>query len=355
MGRGPDRERQRLTVWILIATALGAGAESGACTFLVDGAPVDRLDCDAGGAWVVRCPLPAEPEGKVRLHATLAGRDWVAEARIPATGGPSVDVQLSGPGGRAGGFVVTRPATGLLPGQALGPNQWCPVVQPDVVPGSPRAELQLDVTLAIHRQTGFAEELLDGGVTNRVPIYDAGTPLVSGRTAVLAREVGIVPILSGPGAVAPVDERVRGQLSVAGPDGVWRSFGWTGERVERPVETGDVTVLVLDFIAPEVATASGADPVAWLEADVKRWLARDPTSLLGHAAWGRSGFEPSGKSLPFEALDRSRKGWRVARDERLEIRTWRAADALRVVIAWRAAPWDDAVRKQVDAAAAEGL
>lgn len=331
--------------------AVAAGAAD--CSFLVDGVPVERLDCAAGGAWVVRCPMPDEPSGKVRLHASLPARDLVAEAKVsvdPArSSGATVDVPLAGPGGRAGDFVVTRPGAGLLPGQAVGPNQWCPPVQPGVTPGSPRAELPLGVTVAVHRQTGFAEEQMDGGVTNRVPIYDAGQTWASGEVGIVQREVGTVPVTSGPVPTGPRDEPVRGQLSLAGTDGVWHAFSWTGSIVERPVETGDVSILVVDFVASEVTTAVGGDPIPWLQADLARWLARDPTSLLARAAWAKSGFEPAGQVLAFAGPSK-KQPWLIASDPRLELRILKVDDRIRVAIAWRAAPWDDAVRREVEEA-----
>ncbi|MEQ1500778.1 MAG: hypothetical protein ABMB14_01040, partial [Myxococcota bacterium] len=81
------------------------------CTFAVDGTVVDRLDCAAGGAWVVVCPIPEGPSGKIRIRATLpidAGAPLTGAARVPLADRRALEVPISGPGGRGGGFVVGK-------------------------------------------------------------------------------------------------------------------------------------------------------------------------------------------------------------------------------------------------------
>lgn len=340
-----------------------ARAADAGCVFLVDGEPAEQLDCAAGGAWVVRCTLPDGLDGKLRIRASAPSLGLEGEVRVPLGTAGLLQVPISGPGGRAGRFEVDREGGGLLPGQTLGPNQWCPVVQPAVTPGSARALAALAITVTAHRQTGSVDEVLAGGVTNRVPVYDAGTVVGSADTEIVQREVGSVPVLTGAEAAAAMAPTpVRGQLQVAGADGAWRSIGFSGQRSRVDVDTGEVTVLVLDFVAPEVADAvgggvSGAE--TWVTKDLVAWFGGDPGALLGLAAWGRSGLkraaEPGGAAVALAPTVRNGRKWRIGGDSRAELRVGTFGDRLRVVVAWRAAPLDAPARLAIDATAAAGL
>ncbi|MEQ1503906.1 MAG: hypothetical protein ABMB14_16815, partial [Myxococcota bacterium] len=217
------------------------------------------------------------------------------------------------------------------------PNQWCPVVQPGVAPGSPPRELPLDVVVTVHRQTGFAEELQAGGVTNRVPVYDAGVPYASGRAIVVQRPVGTVPVVPVE-AIGPANQAVRGQVQLIGADGGWRSVGYDGRYRAVEVASGDLRVLTLDLAAPQIAAVTADDPVAWVSKDLAAWLGGDPGSLFGLVAWGRSEFHPP-VAASFAPVARGGAQWSVAGTDRLEVGVTRDGDRIRVAIAWRAAPW----------------
>jgi hypothetical protein len=337
------------TLWWVAAEA---AQPAGQCAVLVDGAPAERLDCAAGGAWTVRCEVPEGVSGKIRVRAELPARGLVGEARIPLAEQRQLVIPLAGPGGRAGGFVVDRPSGGLLPGQALGPNEWCPVVQPDVAPGSPPAALPLHVTVSAHERTGFAEETLAGGVTSRVPVYGPGEEIASVEVPVVQREVGTVPVLTGP--IPPSEEAVRGQLSLAGADGAWRSLGYTGSRERVDVPTGEVQLLVLDFVAPEVASATGSDAATWVRGDLERWLGGDASALLGIAAWARSELRTP-RAVVWAERDEGGRRWAIGTSERAEVRVGRFGDRVRATIAWRAASWDREALGAVAEAVARGL
>lgn len=336
-------------MWWAAATALATEAP---CLFTVDGLPVERLDCEAGGAWRVTCPLPPGRSGKVRVRLDALG--IAAEARVPlAEKGEPLTLSIGGPGGRAGQFVVDHAVAGMLPGQAVGPNQLCPFVQPDVPPGSARVERPLTVAVTVHLPTGFAEEPMEGGVLNRVPTYDAGTPFASGTVPTLQRRVGDIPILTGTTGL-PKDDAVRGQLQLAGPDGAWRSLGWSGRVAEIPLDRSVLNLLVLDFVAPEVQAATGEDPARWVELDLVRWIDGDPSSFLGLAAYRKSNLQvPLEGSFGDIVVDG--KSWRRFRLDRVEIGVRREGDRLRAAVAWQSSPFDGDARKAVEAAFAAEL
>jgi hypothetical protein len=332
------------------------------CQIRLDGLPTALLDCTTGGAWTVWCQLP-EGEGKIQLKVSMPDRDLEGIAKVPLATRGEIELPLSGPGGRAGVFVVERAMGGLLAGQALGPQQWCPVVQPEVAPGAPRVKHDLVVMLSTHKQTGFAEHL-ENGVSVRQPTYDAGTTRAVTQVPVLQRPVGSIPVLVGPEAKAaalaeglPQQDDFSGKLQLLVSDGSrWATVGYKGKRRVLPVRTGAVTVLVVDFVSSEVASATRTPPAVFLEEELGRWLAADPSSLLGLSAWARSGFEPEllgTGGLPFRTVQRGPASWREASTERLSVRVTSQGDVLRAVIAWRPSPWDDEVRSAVDVAASQ--
>jgi hypothetical protein len=268
----------------------------------------------------------------------------------------SVTFALGGPGGRAGGFTVDRAGSGLLPGQAIGPNQWCPVV-----PTASADDPMLVVEVSVHPQTGFAEELMAGGVVNRVPVYGPGTTVASGAITIAQRaRGGAVPVLTGP-IELPADFPIKGQLQLAGSDGKWRYLGWSGRLRDLPVDTGVVKVLVVDFVAPEVGQVTGADPLGWVRADIERWLTGDPSSLIGAAGWRRSGVEPP-LDVAFAEEGRGSQAtpgqtfrWQRAADASHDLRIGKFDDRLRVVIAWRHAALDADALAAIDDAASWDL
>ena len=338
----------------MIAFLLAATASGATCIFTVDGAPTTSLDCTAGGAWRVSCPLPAARSGKVRYRLEVPARGLEAEARVSMARSDSLDLALMGPRGRAGSFLVERAAGGLLPGQAVGPMQLCPIVQPGVKPGSPPARIPLIVTVTEHQQTGFAEEKLHGGVVNRVPVYDAGVEVSRGEAVLVQPPVEDVPILQGAMPLLRNDP-LQGSLSIRGPDNQWRNVGWSGTLRDVLVDTGDLVVATMDFVAPEVEVAMGPDDaVQIVETDLELWLAGDPSSRLALVAWARSELKrPTPAS--FEDLDRAGRVWRRAELGRAQIWVHRAGERLRVVIAHRAAPLDDAALEAIEGAASAGL
>jgi hypothetical protein len=337
-------------------------ASASTCEVRLDGLPAAQLDCTAGGAWTVWCALP-EGQGKIQLRVSMPDRQIEGVAKVPLSSRGELELPLAGPGGRAGAFVVERAQGGLLAGQTLGPNQWCPVVQPEVVPGAPRATHDLMVVLSTHKQTGFAERV-ENGVSVRQPTYDAGTRQAAAQVPVLQRPVGSIPVLTGPEAKAaalaeglPQEDDFRGKLQLLVPDGSrWATLSYKGKRRVLPVLSGEVSVLVVDFVAPEVADAVRVPPAVFLEEELGRWLAADPSSLLGVSVWARSGFEPEllgTGGLPFRTVQRGPSSWREASIERMSVRVTSQGDVLRAVIAWRPSPWDDEVRSAVDVAASQ--
>lgn len=323
----------------------GALALAGTCAFTVGGTPTQRLDCVSGGAWQVACELPTERSGELRIRLTAEGTDLRAEARVPLAASDRQVIPLLGPGGRAGAFLVDRAAAGLLPGQAVGPRQLCPVVQPGVTPGAARAEVPVTVTVTEHTRTGFAEQELEGGVTTRVPTYGAGRTVSSGTALVVRHPVTQVAVLTGVNPLSR-DEPVQGQLSLNGADGTWRTLTWTGAVRDVEVESGDLRLLVIDFVAPMVAVTLGGDPIAALRADLERWLAAEPSSRLGLVAWDRSELETP------QAVTWSTRG---AAFERGRISVSTHGERLRVVVAHRATPLDDKATSAIHEAARKGL
>jgi hypothetical protein len=335
---------------VIAAWAVASAAES--CRILVDGVATDGLDCEGGGAWTVVCPAAdgsSELRGKARVRVRAPALGIVAEARVPRADDGLLELPLSGPGGRAGAFVVDVPTLDLRPGQAVGPNQWCPVVQPGVAPGSERVRVPLVVEVTLHPQTGFAEQPLEGGVVSRVPVYGPGTLFASGQAEIVQRPVGTIPVFTGRDAI-PLGQTVRGQLSLATPGG-WRSIGWSGQIRDLPVGSGAVRALVVDFVAPEVQAAASGDPVTWLAADLERWAAGDDSALLGLAAWARAEL-PRPVALSFAGEVREGVSWRRAVGEAVEVRVGRAGDRLRVLVASRATPLDAPALSAIDEAAA---
>lgn len=319
------------------------------CTVLVDGEPGSRLDCVAAEEWTVRCSIPANVVGKLRARIWVPDRGIEAEARLPLG---SSDMRehvfaVAGPSGRAGEFLVSRAGNGLLPGQAVGPMQLCPVVQPGVKPGSDRAEVALKVRLTAHQQTGFAEETLDGGLVNRVPVYDKGRVVAAGDARIVQLPVRDVPIFAGSLPMLR-DEAVTGTLKVRGAAG-WEEVSWSGWLRDLPVDTGEVSVLAVDFEEAELARATGEAPVDFLTHDLVRWMEGGYDTLFGAAAWSRSGLRVPVRGIP--AFEAGPRGMRWARAGAIEIRVIPKGRSVRVLVAHRAAPFDDATRAVVGGAA----
>ena len=333
--------------WLWAAWAVAAP-----CVIEMNGEATEQLDCAKQGAWRVRCDVPPNAR-KLRAVLSVPARRIEAEAPLPRTAGSrgSIELPLMGPTGRSGAFIVKQGVAGLLPGQAVGPMQLCPVVQPGVEPGSPPRELALEVRLTAHQQTGFAEEELDGGVRNRVPVYDQGSEVAVARAVVRQLPVKGVPILTEPLPMRR-DETVGGELRLrqganGGSDaGGWVTVAWSGRLRDREVATGDVVLLVLDFDPGTVALmADGLAPARFLEQDLLSWLEGSYDSLLGLAAWRRSDLEvPVG---PTPAFEDAPGGWRRARLPAAEVWVGPRDEALRVVIGQRATPFDEAARAVV--------
>lgn len=338
-----------MTAPLLALAFLPAAAAGSACTFALDGVPTARFDCRAGGAWTVSCPLPEAREGKVRVTLHLPERGLQAEARIPLATHDAVKLSVSGPGARAGSFLVDGPVLDLLPGQAVGPNQLCPVVQAGAVPGAPPVELALEVRVSQHAVLGWDEVELDGGVTTRVARYDEGRVTASGVATVVQRGVELIPILAGADALQ-LDEPVSGTVQVRSGE-AWASIGYSGVKRAVPLTSADLSLLVVDLVAPEVGSALGGDPVAAVAADLTAWLGGETTPL--GSAWARCGLRPPLPGLVLAEPRRDAWAWRIGESARIQVRVGRLGDRLRVLIVRSTAELDDEARNTIaDAAGA---
>ncbi|MBX2800900.1 MAG: hypothetical protein KTR31_24680 [Myxococcales bacterium] len=321
------------------------------CTFTADGQPTTRLDCSAPGAWRVQCTIPEGSGGKIRTRFRAPARSLEGEARVPLGADGLLDLPVKGPGGRAGAFMVRRAGAGLLAGQAVGPMQLCPVVQPGVRPGSPPVELAVEVWVSAHTQTGFASEEMDGGVMNRVPVYDAGRVVAKAQAVIVQLPVKDIPILEG---TLPMlrDERVTGELRLRAGES-WSTLTWAGSLRDEPVDSGDLVVLVVDFEPGAVEAAMGPGAaVDLLEDDLAAWMEGGYDSRLGLAAWRRSELRvPPAAGVPsFQDDPRGGVRWRRATLGNADLRVGARDGRARVVIARRAAPLDDAALSAIDAA-----
>lgn len=338
----------------MMVLALWSSVARAGCQLLVDGEPADSLDCEQVGAWVLACDLP-EATGKVRVRASIDAYDLHTEARVPLSDQQHFQVALTGARLRPGGFQATKATHGLVVGQSASHTDWCPLVQPGGIPGQ-RSRVPLSIEVSAHRQTGFAEEVMDGGVVQRVPTYDEGRDLVAMSVPTLQKPVGEQP----PDDVLrpALDKPVHGQLQLADGNGAWHAVAWTGSRFDLPATTGGLAAtlhfLVLDYAVADVTAVAGGDPVKWLEADLQRWLSDDPSAYMGLA-----GFAKSDLIVPFPVTwsDKTRSGrrWRVGTAERGEIAITKTDDRLRLSIAWRMTPLDPAARTAIEQYAAEGL
>jgi hypothetical protein len=269
------------------------------------------------------------------------------EARVSLGASGPMALGISGPGGKPSPFLVDRKVAGLLPGQAIGPQQLCPVVQPGVPAGSPPRELPIEVVISIHEILGYDEIPLDGGVLGSVPRYDAGTVWARGRATVVQHEIPLIPILAGADAI-PMDDEFRGTVSVRKGE-AWASVGYTA--FVRPVALAHahVDVLVVDFVAPEVEAALAQDPAAAIRDDLARWLAGESTPFTP-TVWARSEV-----AVPLWIPRWSEPGgsmaWRDAETERVQVRVGRSGMRLRAVIARSSAPLDPAIRRAIGTAA----
>jgi hypothetical protein len=329
---------------ITVVASLAVAAES-ACTFARDGVEVDHFVCGEGGAWTARCPAP--PQGVIRATLSMPDRKLVGEARVSLGTSGTLVLPLSGPGGRPSGFLVNAPGANLLPGQAIGPQQLCPVVQPGAVPGAPPAELPLEVVVAVHRIVGYDDVVLDGGVLGRAPRYDDGSVHARGRVNVVQHEVPIIPVLVGRDAI-PLPEDVHGTVSVRRGE-EWASVGYSGYTRLDAVGVGELSLLVVDFGAPEVERAFGADAVDAVTADLTQALASQLTPLS--TVWSRGPVdEPI--TLPAWSAPAGTFGWRTAETGRVHVRVGRSGHRMRVVLAEATIPLDGEVRRAIDEAAA---
>jgi len=323
-----------------------ASAAEGECTFERDGVEVDRFVCGEGGAWTVRCPAP--PQGVVRATVSMPDRKLAGEARVSLgkTTGTLV-LPMSGPGGRPSAFLVDRPMANLLPGQAIGPQQLCPVVQPDAVAGAPPREMPVEVVVAVHRIVGYDDVPMDGGVLGRQPRYDAGTVHARGRVLVVQHEIPLIPILVGENAI-PLPDDLRGTVSVRHGE-EWVSVGYSGYARVDAVGIGEMSLLVVDFVAPEVERAFGSDAVAVILEDLSSALAGTLTPLS--TVWARGPVQDP-MQLPGWSAAQGSLGWRIAETDRVQVRVGRSGPRARVVIAKATIPLDGEVRAAIAEAAA---
>lgn len=329
----------------LLASA-SAWAAEGTCEFRRNGSPTDRLVCAAGGAWTVHCPAPPA-HGKVRATLSMPARAMTGEARVSLSKSGPMELAVSGPGGRPSAFLVDRKVAGLLPGQAIGPLQLCPVVQPGAVAGAPPAELPIDVVISIHEIVGYDEVPLDGGVIGSVPRYDAGSVWATGRATVVQPEVPLIPILTGVNAI-PMDDTLRGTVSLRSGE-AWATIGYSG--FVRPVALAgaNLRVLVVDFVASDVQSALGEDPATALREDLETWL-RGETTLFSPTVWDRSEIRIPLAVSPWSE-PHGGMAWRTTESERVQIRVGRSDLRLRVVIARSSAKLDGDARVAIETAA----
>ncbi len=335
----------------LLAAAL---AEAGTCRMLADGAPVEQLDCETITSWTLVCDVP-EASGKIRVRAAIEAYGLETEARVPLVDQNHFELALAAPKLRPGVFVATKPTATLPVGKPASFVDFCPLLQPKGVRGE-RARLPLEITVSVHRQTGFAEETLEGGVVSRVPTYDEGTAIVGLTVPTLQKVVGDQP----PAHVLapPLDQVFTGQLQVKDPAGAWRTVAWAGHRFDVPMNdvgtAGTLRMTTLDFSAAEITAVAGGDPAGWIEADLKRWLAGDLSSYLGLAGFARSEL-PTPFGLEWSTESRGGRTWKLGAADRAEVAVARAGDRVRVIVAWRMTPLDPTSRTVIDQAADAGL
>jgi hypothetical protein len=328
---------------MLVLVASLAAAE-GVCTFERDGQQVDRFVCGEGGAWTARCPAPEQ--GVVRATLSMPDRKLVGEARVSLGTSGTLVLPISGPGGRPSGFLVNAPVANLLPGQAIGPQQFCPVVQPDAVAGAPPRELPVEVVVSVHRIVGYDDVPMDGGVLGRQPRYDAGTVHARGRVAVVQHEIPLIPILVGANAI-PLPDDLHGTVSVRHGE-EWVSVGYSGYARVDAVGIGELSLLVVDFVAPEVERAFGTDAVGVILQDLSSAFGGALTPLS--TVWSRGPVQDP-LQLPAWSAAHGTLGWRIAESERVQVRVGRSGQRARVVIAMATIPLDADVRAAIAEAA----
>ncbi len=313
-----------ITAWLAVASAQST------CVVTADGAPVTSLDCVSGVGWRLRCTVPnAGP--KVKVRASIPALGLAAEAVVPYLNESAFDLPLSG------AFVATAPFGGLAAGMPIGPTQWCPANPPGPAGSRPSTELTLEVVS--HAHTGFAEELLAGGVVNRVPTYDRGTVIATTRIPLLQREA------TGTGAVGgtPDDKPLGARLQLRGRDDAWVSVSVKGVRRDVPVAPGAVRLLIVDVPVADLAALSPDDPTKYLRDDLAGWFGGDPSSMLGVVAWSKADL-PAPVPLAWSG--------NTARTDRVDLRITKGATMVRVVLGWREQGMDAPARKVVDDAVA---
>lgn len=305
-----------------------AQAAEPACAVTVDGAPAATLDCLAGLGWRLSCTLPTAGP-KVRVRATIEALGLRAEARVPYLNESRFDLPLSS------AFLAVSRVGGVAEGAPIGPSEWCPADPPGAAGTRPTTPLVLEIVS--HRQTGFAEEELAGGVMNRVPTYDAGAVIETLTVPIVQRNASGDALVGG----TPNDRPIRARLQLKDPAGAWVPVSISGVRRDVPVTPGAVRLLVVDLVTAELAALG--DPVGVLRADLQGWFGGDPSSMLGLVAWSKSDL-PAPQALTWSGA--------TARAERVDLRIARGPTATRVVLGWREQGMDAAARKVVDEAVA---
>lgn len=288
------------------------------CVVTVDGAPAPALDCLALGQWRLQCDLP--PVGpKVRVRATAEAIGVEAEALVPWMQGQKFELP-----------IVTA---FLEKSKPVGETGWCPAEPP----GGAGERTPVEVTFEVlsYRQTGTAEETLDGGVVNQVPTFDKGTRVATASAVVLQRPATGTP-------ATPEPRGVTARLQLRGADGSWAPLQVRGSRSDVPVAPGAVRLLVIDLATAELA-ALAPDPAKYVRDDLTTWLGGDPSSMLGVVAWSKADLPPP-VTLAWAGG--------TATADRVVVRVAKGPTSVRTVIGWREQGMDAAARKIVDDAAA---
>lgn len=311
-------------LWLALAPAQAAGT----CTITAEGAPARELDCARAALWELSCKVRAKGKRRVRFEIPEWGVE--AETRLPLSTGEQFRVTLLGPDGSPGAVVID----GLNPqntSQLASALRLCR-------PQSPPATLRVRVTE--HQATGFAEEVDKNGVINRVPTYSKGKVVATAEASI--RPSAFQAVASRPA------EPARGKLTVRRGES-WVDLRWDGDKQWVPAPGGAVTLLRLDFPVGQVEAALGpGDAPALLADDLSRWLAGDPDNRLGLVAWRRSEITAPIAEVP--SFDLGPGGWRRANGGTVALAVGPLDDAtVRVAVAFRSAPLDDAARGAIEA------
>ncbi len=317
--------------WLALAAT---NAWAGTCTITAEGAPTRELECARAGLWALACNAPAK--GRRRVQIAIPEWDVQAVSRLPLGAEDRFELTLLGPSGSPNGVDI----------DGLNPQNWKQAVSAlDLCRPYP-APVTLQVSVTAHPTTGFAEEVDENGVINRVPTYGAGQVVATAEAKVKPPLV----VSDAPTTSSRQTEPARGRLQVRRGDR-WVDLRWDGDKQWLPAEGGSVTLLRLDFPREQVEAALGpGDAPELLARDLTRWLSGDVESRLGLVAFRRSGVPVPVAEVP--TFDLGDGGWRRAAGGTTDLAIGPVSDStVRVAIAFRSAPLDEAARSAARATA----